>query len=67
MANGINAFGYANNLVIYVVGWHEGTIASRLQTAVKLIEKWCSEKSLTINPLKYTIVPFTKKRKVNLT
>lgn len=64
--NGFVAQGYADDLVICVSGWHEDTISSRMQTALKLTTEWCKDKGLHINPEKTTVVPFTKRTKVNL-
>ena len=63
---GFHTQGYADDLVVYVLGWHEETISDRMQQALTIINKWCTEKGLSINPSKTTLVPFTRRRNINL-
>ncbi|XP_055714430.1 uncharacterized protein LOC129808685 [Phlebotomus papatasi] len=64
--NGIRATGYADDLVIIIRGKHDKIISSCMQHALNIISKWCQNAGLKINPSKTTLVPFTRRRKVNL-
>lgn len=35
-----------------------------MQSAIRMVEKWCIENGLTINPQKTKLILFTKKRKL---
>ncbi|XP_055698849.1 uncharacterized protein LOC129799159 [Phlebotomus papatasi] len=64
--NGIRATGYADDLVIIIRGKHDKIISSCMQHDLNIISKWCQNAGLKINPSKTTLVPFTRRRKVNL-
>jgi len=64
--NGFEVIGYADDLTVMVRGKDEGTLLSRLQTALTLIWDWCKGEGLSINPSKTTIIPFTRKKKLRL-
>lgn len=65
---GIDSQGYADDIAIIVRGKFNNTISEIMQHAFNLVEKWCIETELRINPKKSTIVLFTKSRsRENLT
>ena len=56
--------GYADDITILISGKFEGVVCNLMQTALKLVEKWCNEHALSVNPHKTELVLFTKKRKI---
>lgn len=64
-ANDINAIGYADDIAIYVTGPFEDTVRSLMENALRTTKNWCSAVGLTVNPTKTTLVPFTRKTKLN--
>ncbi|KAL1446432.1 hypothetical protein WDU94_012296 [Cyamophila willieti] len=56
--------GYADDVVIVIRGKYLNTVSELMQSALKLVEKWCSEVNLRVNPAKTTLIPFTRKRKL---
>lgn len=63
---GYCVLGYADDIVILIKGKHDGVISSRMQSALNKIKEWCVKEELMVNPTKTIIVPFTKRRKLNL-
>lgn len=63
---GFEVVGYADDVVIIVRGKFEDVIFERMQLALDHTFSWCQREQLGINPSKTTIVPFTKRRKVQL-
>lgn len=63
---GYNAIGYADDLVIIVSGGNECTLSASMQQALLVISNWCTKEGLSINPSKTVLVPFTKRRRLNL-
>lgn len=63
--SGFRAQGYADDLVIEIKGKHMDTISDLVQTALGITKGWCNSKGLSINPQKTTIVPFTRKHKID--
>ncbi|KAI5739584.1 hypothetical protein M8J77_020980 [Diaphorina citri] len=61
---GFFTLGYADDFVILVRGKYINTLMELLQSALSMVEKWCKSKGLKVNPLKTTMVPFTKKYKM---
>ena len=61
-AEGFYCLGYADDLAIVVKGRFANTISERSQRALKIVDRWCSKEGLSINPLKTTVVTFTRKR-----
>lgn len=66
-AQGYYTQGYADDLVIVVRGKDLKTVTDLMQSALTLVEKWCQEEGLSVNPGKTTLVPFTRKRKLGET
>ena len=62
---GFVVFGYADDVAIYTTGKFETTVRERLVEALALVNRWCREIGLNVNPAKSIIVPFTKRRKFN--
>ncbi|CAG9813258.1 unnamed protein product [Phaedon cochleariae] len=61
-SKGMHCLGYADDVAIIAKGKFAGTVSEHTQTALNIINKWCQEEELTVNPLKTTIVVFTKKK-----
>lgn len=57
--------GYADDLVVTVIGNCPTTTSSLMQTALEKIERWCKDFKLSINAKKTIIVPFTRRRKLD--
>lgn len=60
--SGFYTVAYADDLVILQSGKFESTLCNNAQSGLKLIESWCGEHSLSINPRKTEMVLFTRKR-----
>ncbi|XP_048484155.1 uncharacterized protein LOC105391530 [Plutella xylostella] len=54
--------GYADDLVITIVGKSASTISDLMQRALRMVERWCREYELSVNASKTIIVPFTRRR-----
>lgn len=54
--------GYADDLAILVPGKVTGTICNLTQQALRIVERWCGEYDLSVNPTKTELVMFTQKR-----
>ena len=63
---GVDAQGYADDLVVIIRGKYESVISDLMQNALNITNSWCRKKGLNINPKKTSIVPFTNRRKLNL-
>jgi hypothetical protein len=55
---------YADDLVVLQTGRFENVLCERMQVALKSIEQWCEDHSLSVNPRKTEMVLFTRKRKL---
>lgn len=62
--NGFHTTGYADDITILLTGRFETVLCNLMQEALKIIELWCNDQSLTINPSKTEMVLFTRKRKL---
>ncbi len=60
--NGIRCQGYADDIVIVARGKFENTLCDIVQRGLNLAKGWCDTVGLNINPLKTTVIPFTKRR-----
>lgn len=60
---GFRVNGYADDLNINCTGKYLSTLTERTQTALKIVESWCTEVGLKVNPNKSEIIIFTHKRK----
>lgn len=59
---GYRCFGYADDVAIIITGRFPGTITDLMRRVLLLVEGWCREVNLTVNPGKTVLVPFTRKR-----
>src|ERR1700712_710169 len=50
---------YADDGLTVVNGKHVGVVCERMQAACRIIEKWCEENELSVNPTKTEMVLFT--------
>ena len=62
---GIQVQGYADDIVLICRGKYEDTLCDRIQTGLRVTSAWCRKVGLRINPTKTTIVPFTRRRKLD--
>lgn len=56
-----HVIGYADDLGVICRGKFLGTICERTQAALKIVETWCIETGLGVNPSKTELVVFTNK------
>lgn len=61
---GYYTVGYADDITIIINGTHENTLCNLMRQALKIVEDWCKEYKLAVNPTKTELVLFTKKRKL---
>lgn len=61
---GIIVQGYADDVAIMVKGKFEETVSETLQMALNIVQRWCERMGLRVNPLKTTVVTFTRRRKL---
>ena len=47
---------YANDVVVSVAGKFTEVLSDRMQTACRLIQGWCNEHSLGVNPQKTKLI-----------
>lgn len=64
---GLTCIGYADDIVIIAKGKFEGTLYDLIQKGLSTTEEWCTSVGLSINSAKTIIVPFTRRRKIQLT
>jgi ribonuclease HI len=56
--------GYADDIVILILGKYANVVSELMQRALKIVESWCIQEKLSVNPDKTALVPFTKRRKL---
>ena len=54
---------FADDVTLLLVGLDPGILRDIAQQLLKLMDRWCKRKGLTINPVKTEAIMFTKKRK----
>jgi hypothetical protein len=54
--------GYANDIVILILGKHANTLSELMQMTVEIVEGWCLKEKLQVNPSKTALIPFTDKK-----
>ena len=64
---GYDVIGYADDVVLIIRGKNDALLAGRLQAALNITMIWCTQEGLNVNPTKTVVVPFTRKRNVNIT
>lgn len=62
--SGYLAIGYADDIVILISGAFEEVISPIMRNALRIVEEWCDESGLTVNPEKTGLMLFTRKRKL---
>ena len=62
---GVYAQGYADDGVILIIGKIISTLCDIAQRILKGIEKWCQNRSLSVNPAKSEMVLFTRRYKLD--
>ncbi|KAI5735212.1 hypothetical protein M8J77_015582 [Diaphorina citri] len=55
------SIGYADDVVIIIVGKYFEILLDLMQQALRIVENWCKNEGLKVNPTKTTVVPFTRK------
>ena len=55
--------GYADDIVILILGNSFDITCQLMQNALNYVSRWCTERDLKVNPHKTNLVPFTRKRK----
>jgi hypothetical protein len=58
------AQGYADNICLLAVGKFPNTVSGLMQMALGIVEKWCGEVGLLVNPDKTGLVAFTRSMKL---
>ncbi|RVE41707.1 hypothetical protein evm_013638 [Chilo suppressalis] len=61
---GYTTIGYADDLTILINGNAENVLCKVMRSALQIVEKWCDEHHLSVNPNKTELVLFTNKRKL---
>lgn len=61
-AEGFTVIGYADDLTVICRGKFLNTLCNSTQRALKIIERWCNDIGLSVNPSKTELVVFTRKR-----
>lgn len=56
--------GYADDVVIILMGKHLTVVLSMMNSVLKVVENWCNEDGLSVNPEKTSMVMFIRKRKL---
>ena len=61
---GFRTIGFADDVFISITGKFLDTLSNLLQSALNLVQNWCTKVGLKVNPNKTVIVPFTNRRKL---
>ncbi|KAL0810531.1 hypothetical protein ABMA28_010652 [Loxostege sticticalis] len=61
---GYTTVGYADDLAILINGNAENILCGIMRSAFQIVEKWCNEHQLSVNPKKTELILFTNKRKL---
>ncbi|XP_075974068.1 uncharacterized protein LOC142975223 [Anticarsia gemmatalis] len=61
---GYTTIGYADDLAILINGTAENVLCKIMRSAFQIIENWCEEHQLSVNPKKTELILFTNKRKL---
>lgn len=65
-ASGIHTIGYADDIVVTIGGDAPSAIQELMDRALHRTASWCTERGLSINPAKTTIVPFHNRRELQM-
>lgn len=60
--SGMFTQGYSDDVASLISGDCISTVGDLMRTALKIIEKWCIENKLTMNPIKTKMILFSKRR-----
>jgi hypothetical protein len=63
-SKGLFTIGFADDLCIVIRGRDLSTISDQMRKALKIVEDWCVEQDLSVNPHKTEMMLFTRKTKV---
>lgn len=63
-ASGLYSQGYADDLAVLVTGRFLDTVCALMQNGLSMIEQWCHQYGLRVNPQKTEMVLFTNRRKI---
>jgi ribonuclease HI len=63
-SGGIYAQGYADDIFILVKGKFPCTVLEVFQRSLNIVQNFCNNVGLSVNPAKTTVIPFTRKYKV---
>ena len=61
---GVYSQGYADDICLLVVWKFPNTVSGLIQWALNIVELWCSELGLSVNPDKIGLVAFMRRRKL---
>jgi hypothetical protein len=64
LSGSVYAQGYADDICLLAVGKFPNMVSRIMQMALGIIEKWCSEVGLSVNPDKTGLVAFMRRRKL---
>jgi ribonuclease HI len=64
--NGFFSIGFADDFAIITRGRFLGVVSGRMQYAMRIVQEWCVENGLSVNPNKTALLLFTKKRKFKM-
>ena len=64
-ANHYYTIGYADDLTILISGRFASTVFEVTQAALRIVEKWCDNYELSVNPTKTGLVLFTNRRSLD--
>lgn len=62
-SKGSLTFGYADDVAIVVRGFFLNTLRDQAKDTLKMVQNWCENKGLSVNPSKTNIMVFTRKYK----
>jgi ribonuclease HI len=57
--------GYSDDGVILIVGKHLDVVCNLTQRAVNVVQTWCAERELSVNPAKTEMMLFTRRRNMD--
>jgi hypothetical protein len=60
--NGFLVFAYADDLAIMTRGKFSLTVCEKMNQALRIVQEWCLETGLNVNPTKSSVMKFTKGR-----
>ena len=61
---GLYAQGYADDICLLAVGKFPNMVSGLIQWALSIVDVWCAELGLSVNPGKTGLVAFTRRRKL---